>query len=101
MLDHRGNLQCQFFPGFFNGDSFREGIFSTPALADLDRNDGGRLEIVFGGWDAYVTVLHDDCTTYWNYFTRDTIWSSKPSQKSWREPDGFIATAIANRKSWR
>ena len=76
VLDHQGNLQCEFEPGFFNGDQYREGIFSSPALADLDRNDGGRLEIVFGGWDAYVTVLHDDCSLYWNHFTRDTVWGS-------------------------
>lgn len=53
-----------------------EGVFSSPALADLDRNDGGRLEIVYGSFDQQVRALHDNCTVLWSRAVRDTVWSS-------------------------
>jgi len=77
VIDHLGNLQCSF-PTLDDedSDSWREGVFSSPALADLDGDDGGRLEIAFGAWDRYVRVLHDDCTALWENWVIDTVWSS-------------------------
>jgi hypothetical protein len=60
----------------FIPDGVPDGIYTSPALADLDGNDNGRLEIVYGGWDAYIRALNDDGTLLWELFTRDTIWSS-------------------------
>jgi hypothetical protein len=76
VFEHTGALRCTFAPWDFTSDGIRDGIFSSPALADLDQNDGGRLEIVFGGYDAHIYVLHDDCSRYWQHFVRDTVWSS-------------------------
>ncbi|MCB0117156.1 MAG: VCBS repeat-containing protein, partial [Caldilineaceae bacterium] len=57
-------------------DGLPDGVVSTPALGDLD-NDGD-LEIVFGGFDFRVHVLHHNgvAATGWPKFMRDTIWSS-------------------------
>jgi hypothetical protein len=76
VFEHTGARRCSFTPADFTLDGIPEGIFSSPALVDLDQNDSGRLEIVFGGYDGYVRALHDDCTVYWQQFVRDTIWSS-------------------------
>lgn len=76
VLDHTGNLQCTFKTGDFNGDGWRDGVYSSPALADLDGNDNGKLEIVFGSWDAHIYMLNHDCSVVWSKFVRDTIWSS-------------------------
>ncbi|MCP4545431.1 MAG: VCBS repeat-containing protein [bacterium] len=77
VIDHLGNLQCSF-PTLDDGDSdsWREGVYASPALADIDGDDGGRLEIIFGAWDRYVRVLHDDCTALWENWVIDTVWSS-------------------------
>jgi hypothetical protein len=76
VFEHTGAQRCAFTPADFTGEGIRDGIFSSPAIADLDQNDGGRLEIVFGGYDAHVRALHDNCTVYWEHFVRDTVWSS-------------------------
>lgn len=76
VLDEAGRRRCTFTPGDFTNDDIPDGIVSSPALADLDGNDNGRLEIVFGGWDGYVRVLNHDCTVVWEKYVRDTIWSS-------------------------
>lgn len=76
VLEHTGAVRCSFTPGSFNNNNIPSGIVSSPSLADLDRNDNGRLEIVFGGYDATVRVLNDDCTVVWEKFVRDTVWSS-------------------------
>jgi hypothetical protein len=76
VFEHTGALRCSFDPSDFDNDGWRDGIFSSPAIADLDQNDNGRLEIVFGGFDGYVRALHDDCSVYWEHFVRDSVWSS-------------------------
>ena len=62
VLDHNGNVQ----PGwpFLSVDELipptgcRDTIYSTPALGDLDNN--GDMEIVVGGFDKRIYVLHHD-----------------------------------------
>ncbi|MCP3960104.1 MAG: hypothetical protein GY719_19840 [bacterium] len=77
VLDHQGNLQCEFLPlDSGDADLFLEGILSSPAVADLDGDDGGKLEIAFGAWDRFVRVIHHDCTLLWENFVIDTVWSS-------------------------
>jgi len=76
VLSHQGQLQCSFQTGDFNLDGWRDGVFSSPAIADLDGNDGGKLEIIFGSFDAHVYALNHDCSVVWNVFNRDTVWSS-------------------------
>ena len=76
VLEPTGSLRCAFQTGDFDNDGWRDGVFSSPALADIDQNDNGKLEIIFGGWDGYVRVLNDDCSVVWQTFVRDTVWSS-------------------------
>jgi outer membrane protein assembly factor BamB len=42
VLNDQGRLQCSFTTGDANRDSYRDGVYSSPALVDLDGNDGGR-----------------------------------------------------------
>jgi hypothetical protein len=56
-------------------DGYPEGVFSTPAVGDVDGD--AFPDIVFGGWDSYVHVLNRDCQeTVPRLFNDDTIWSS-------------------------
>jgi hypothetical protein len=45
-------------------------------VADLDGNDNGKLEIVFGAWDHHVRALHHNCAVLWDRDVYDTVWSS-------------------------
>lgn len=76
VLDHQGNLQCTYNSGDFRLDGWRDGVWSSPAVADVDQNDGGKLEIAFGGWDAKVHLVNHNCTPVWSVDTYDTVWSS-------------------------
>ena len=73
-LSHTGTLLWRYVSGDFNGDSIPDGVFASPALADV--NGDGYLEIIYGGWDAYVRVLTHTGAVMWERFIRDTIWSS-------------------------
>jgi hypothetical protein len=56
-------------------DGYPEGVFSTPAVGDVDGD--GFPDMVFGGWDSYIHVLNRDCQeTVPRFFNDDTIWSS-------------------------
>jgi hypothetical protein len=56
-------------------DGWAEGVFSTPAVGDVDGD--GYPDIVFGGWDSYIHVLNRDCQeTVPKFFNDDTIWAS-------------------------
>lgn len=92
VISHTGSLQCSFTTEARGGDGSPDGVFSSPAIGDLDGNDGGKLEIAFGSWDFIFYVLQHDCTEWWKTFvpmeitdvtdenrhrmTTDTIWSS-------------------------
>ncbi len=92
VLSDQGRLQCSFATLDTDKNGFRDGVYSSPALVDLDRNDGGKLEIVFGAWDYYVRAIHDDCTPFWENWVRDTVWSSPAIGDIDR--DGFPDIAI-------
>ena len=76
VISHTGALQCAFQTGDFADDGWRDGVHSSPAVAELDFNDQGQLEIVFGAWDGYVRVINHDCSLVWEKFVRDSVWSS-------------------------
>jgi hypothetical protein len=88
VISHTGTLQCTL-P---NNTGGLEGVFSSPALADLDGNDGGRLEIVYGSWDQRVRSINHDCTLSWERQTFDTVWSSPAIGDINR--DGFLDVVI-------
>ena len=85
VISHQGQLQCEFMTADF-GNGFRGGVFASPALADLDGDDGGRLEIAFGSWDHRIRAIHHDCSVLWDLFQIpetppiefffDSVWSS-------------------------
>lgn len=76
VLNHDGSEHCTFTPADTISDGLPDGIFAAAALADLDGNDNGKLEIVVAGWDFHLRVLNDDCSEWWSTFLTDTIWSS-------------------------
>jgi hypothetical protein len=75
-FDHNGGKLWSYASGDFNGDHVADGVYSSPALADVDGNDGGKLEIIYGSWDAHIRVLNDNGTLLWQKFVSDTVWSS-------------------------
>lgn len=57
-----------------NGDGAADGIFSSPALCDLDGN--GALEVLFGSWDSFVYALNGQGQLLWKVETGWDVWSS-------------------------
>lgn len=58
-------------------DQANDGVFSTPAIGNVDGLPGN--EVVFGSFDMRVYVVHGTDGTDlpgWPKFVRDTIWSS-------------------------
>ncbi len=57
------------------GEGRPDGVFSSPIVADLDRD--GIKEVIFGGWDQYVYAVDGrDGSTKWSVHVLDTIWAS-------------------------
>ena len=78
-----GSLLWSFTPADENGDGRPDGIYSTPAIGDIDGD--GDNEIAFGCWDFRVYVLRKDGTPMpgfppnpsgLGHGIRDTVWSS-------------------------
>lgn len=76
VLSNTGGLQCDFVTLDTEPNGVPDGIYTSPALADLDENDGGKLEIIFGAWDQRIRAFHHDCTPLWQNFVLDTVYSS-------------------------
>lgn len=82
--DHNGNLLWRFYTQDHNMDGFRDGVFSSPTLCDVDGDDD--LEIAFGGWDQRIYLLDHLGNPLWNnlpagfpgpgYYNADSIWST-------------------------
>lgn len=68
VISNTGTLQCSF--------PTTDGVFSSPALAELDFDDAGTQEIAFGSWDFKVRVINHDCSLKYQVMLTDTPWSS-------------------------
>jgi hypothetical protein len=55
-------------------DGYGDGVFSTPAVGDVDGD--GRGDIVYGGWDHNIYVFNADGAEIGRYPHDDTVWSS-------------------------
>ena len=108
-----GTLIWSFTPVDENGDGLPEGIYSTPAIGDIDGD--GDNEIVFGCWDFRVYVLRKDGSPMpgfppnpsgLGHGIRDTIWSSPAladptATESSRSSSGRTRTRRARRSTLR
>lgn len=68
VISHSGAFQCKF--------TTAAGVFSSPAVAELDYDDTGVKEIVFGDWDFKIRVINHDCTPKYQVTLLDSVWSS-------------------------
>jgi len=99
VLDHNGRL----YPGWPQSTSdvyrngYSDGIWSSPALGDLDGD--GKLEIVAGSFDQRVYVWRYDGTlmTGWPRYVEDTVWSSPAIADI--DKDGYLDVIIGT-DSW-
>lgn len=71
VISHTGAFQCAFPVGGIN-----PGVFSSPALADLDFDDFGLMEIAFASWDFKFYVINHNCTAKYTRTLTDTNWPS-------------------------
>jgi hypothetical protein len=97
-FSHDGTLLWRRYSGDFDENGVADGVYSTPALADIDGNDGGKLEIVYGSWDGHIRALNHNGTLVWEVFTRDTIWSSPAMADIDR--DGLLEVVIGSDAHW-
>lgn len=76
IISHTGALECTYLSGDLEGNGFRDGVYSSPAIGDIVQDDGGKMEIFFGGWDHYFHLINHDCSLVWKKINYDTVWSS-------------------------
>ena len=76
VISHTGAFQCSFLTYDPAQPGANFGVYSSPALAELDFDDAGRLEIAFGSWDFRIRVINHDCTAKYSTTLTDTAWSS-------------------------
>ncbi len=80
---------------------FRNGVYSSPAVADVDGD--GTMEVGFGSFDHHVYLLNADGSVRWYYNAGDTVWSSPAFFNVDDDPDleMIIGTDISANKKMR
>lgn len=78
VLHNDGTSKCAFTA--LDTAPLAGGVYSSPALAHLDRSHPSEMQVVFGSWDGHVRALQADCTLWWTKGVPDdvidTVWSS-------------------------
>jgi len=97
VFNRDGGVRCRFYPqdeynvwtGTGPKDGYLEGVFSTPAVGDIDGDN--YPDIVFGSWDFRVYAMDRNCTMVSGFIVNnfdysknawstnymdDTVWSS-------------------------
>ncbi|MEZ5165585.1 MAG: FG-GAP-like repeat-containing protein [Acidimicrobiales bacterium] len=71
-----GRDEFNVWSGSAAGDGWCEGVFSTPAIGDV--NGDGHLDIVFASWDFYIWAVdrHGNPLPGFPFNNDDTVWSS-------------------------
>lgn len=83
--DRLGNQLWRFDTQDFGGDGYKDGVFSSPTLCDV--NNDGYMEVAFGSWDQRIYLLSYQGLSLWynlptaypggpGYFNADSIWST-------------------------
>ena len=62
------------FPVTAASDDPAQGVFSVPALADVDGS--GKMKIAFGAFNRKFYLLDYNGSQIWRFDTADTVWSS-------------------------
>lgn len=81
--------------GGVTGNEALRGVFSSPALADVDGD--GKLEVGFGNYERDIVMLEENGALKWRYHVADTVWSSPAMADADGDglPDLIIGTDIA------
>lgn len=78
VLHNDGTAKCAFTA--LDTAPLAGGVYSSPALAHIDRTQPNQMQIVFGSWDGHVRALRADCSLWWAKGVPDdvidTVWSS-------------------------
>ena len=82
--DNAGHELWRFLTQDSDGNGYREGVFSSPLLCDV--NGDGYKEIAFGAWDQRFYLLDHSGQPLWSnlppgatgpgFLNGDTVWSS-------------------------
>ena len=96
VLTHDGRLVPGWpqMIGEANADNYTDGVWSSPAIGDIDGD--GKQEIVVGGFDHRVYVWRADGTLLlgWPRYVNDTVWSSPALADL--DKDGYLEIVIGS-----
>ncbi len=89
VLEHNGSVKFIKLAADENDDGCPDGVFSTPAIANLDADP--QLEIVYGGFDKRIMAINHDGTNVSGFPVSSYHRTRFPS---WEAFDGTIADTI-------
>lgn len=77
VISSAGQLKCSFTA---LNPEHPQGMYSSPAVGNLDRTQPNKMQIAVGSFDFRFRVLRHDCSVWWEMgvfqYVVDSIWSS-------------------------